>query len=199
VIAARSGLRPAVFLDRDGVIIENRESYVTAWEDVRFIPGALEAVRCVSQTEFAVVVVSNQAAIARGLITLDDAVELNRRVMAVVTAHGGRIDGCYLCPHGPADGCDCRKPASGMLLAAATDLDLDLRASWLIGDAVTDAEAAVRAGCRPVMVRTGRGESQSALMPTHLQTQVPVLPDLVAAVDYVTSETGRTDRQTVVW
>jgi D-glycero-D-manno-heptose 1,7-bisphosphate phosphatase len=155
-------MRPAIFLDRDGVIIENCEHYVRSWSDVSFIEPAIRALRQAAPLDVAVVMVTNQAVVGKGLITLEEATAINDRVVAEVRRRGGRIDHAYLCPHSSADDCDCRKPRPGMLLRAARELNVDLSHSFLVGDAVTDMQAAQAAGVQSVMVRTGRGERELA-------------------------------------
>lgn len=155
-------MRPAIFLDRDGVIIENCENYVRAWDDVQFIEPAIRALRQIAPLDVAVVVVTNQAVVGKGLITLDEATRINECVMSEVRRRGGRIDFAYLCPHAENDNCDCRKPKPGMLLRAARDLDIDLAHSFMIGDALTDMQAAQAAGVQCALVRTGRGERELA-------------------------------------
>lgn len=178
----RSERRPAVFLDRDGVIIENRDRYVRAWEDVEFLPGALEAVRRLAETRYAIVVVTNQSAVGRGLVALERARDIEERVEAEIERSGGRIDAGYLCPHAPAAGCACRKPRPGMLLRAAADHGLDLTESWMVGDARTDLDAGRAVGARSLLVRTGRGADQAA------RFGLPSVPDLTAAVAAVLSQ-----------
>ena len=156
--------RAAIFLDRDGVIIENRSDYVRAWEDVVFLPGVLDALAALSHDPRAVVVVTNQSAVGRGLITRPMADDINARLVAAIRAAGGRVDAVYLCPHTDADGCDCRKPAPGLLLRAALDLDLDLARSIMIGDALSDVAAGRAAGVgSTALVRSGRGADQERL------------------------------------
>lgn len=178
-------MQPAVFLDRDGVIIENRSDYVKSWEEVRFLPGALEALRRLNRTEYALVLVTNQSAVGRGIISLGRAMEINRRVIAEIEAQGGRIDASYVCPHRPDEGCNCRKPAPGMLLRAAKELELDLAHSYAIGDAVSDIEAAQAIGARGILVLTGRGKEQVALLKTKGKANCLVVADLSAAVDCI--------------
>lgn len=161
--AADNHLRPAIFFDRDGVIIENRANYVRSWGDVSFIPGALAALARLASTGFAVVIVTNQAGVGHGLIPRAVAETINDGVRAEIVRSGGRVDGLYLCPHIDADHCDCRKPRPGMLLRAARDLGLDLSRSWLIGDALTDLQAGEAAGVRSLLVFTGRGAEQKAI------------------------------------
>jgi D-glycero-D-manno-heptose 1,7-bisphosphate phosphatase len=178
-------MRPAVFLDRDGVIIENRGDYVKSWEEVRFVPGAFDAIRRLGQSEYAVVVVTNQSAVGRGIITLDEATRINERVVGEIEARGGRVDASYLCPHRPDEACKCRKPAPGMLFRAADEFGLDLGHSVLVGDAASDIEAARLAGVQGILVLTGRGSEQALLLERTGNVSCPVVTDLEAAVDRV--------------
>lgn len=154
--------RPAIFLDRDGVIVENRDDYVRSWDDVAFIPGALEALARAASADVAFVIVTNQSAIGRGLLDPETADRINDRIRRRIVRAGGRIDAVQLCPHHPDEGCPCRKPRPGMLLRAARELGCDLARSWMIGDALSDLEAGRAAGARTVLVRTGRGADQAA-------------------------------------
>jgi D-glycero-D-manno-heptose 1,7-bisphosphate phosphatase len=178
--------RPAIFLDRDGVLIENRDDYVLAWDDVVWLPGAREALAQLRDAPFAVVIVTNQSAVGRRLITPQAAAGINARLVEAIRAAGGRIDGVYLCPHTDADGCDCRKPAPGLLLRAAAELDLDLERSLLIGDALSDIIAARAAGVGwAALVRTGRGRAQERLPQAAGLQPLSVfdsLPDALAAL-----------------
>jgi D-glycero-D-manno-heptose 1,7-bisphosphate phosphatase len=154
----------AIFLDRDGVIIENRSNYVRSWADVAFISGALEALERLAATPYKVVVVTNQSAVGRGIITLAEAQAINKKLLEVIDDAGGRIDGLYLCPHAPEVGCQCRKPLPGLLLNAAGDLDIDLKKSLMVGDALTDVQAGQGAGVPDnYLVLTGRGMDQMKL------------------------------------
>jgi histidinol-phosphate phosphatase family protein len=155
-------MRPAIFLDRDGVIIENCENYVRSWDDVCFIEPAIRALRQAAPLDVAVVVVTNQAVVGKGLLTLEEATRINERVVSEVRRRGGRIDAAYICPHAEQDDCDCRKPKPGMLLRAAREMGFDLAHSFMVGDAITDMQAAQAAGVQCALVRTGRGESQLA-------------------------------------
>jgi D-glycero-D-manno-heptose 1,7-bisphosphate phosphatase len=179
--------RPAVFLDRDGVIIENRDDYVKAWDEVRFLPGALPALRRLGTAPHAVVIVTNQSAVGRGIVSLEDVAEINRRLIAEIEAQGGRVDACYLCPHRPDDACGCRKPAPGMLVQARDQLGLSLDRSYLVGDAATDIQAARAAGVRGLLVLTGRGPAAVGQLELETEGAVgcPVLSDLPAALDHI--------------
>ena len=106
-------MNPAVFLDRDGVIIQNCKNYVRDWKDVEFLPNALKALKQLSQTQYKIIIVTNQSAIGRGIITMVQAEAINQRIIEEITLAGGRVDGLFICPHAPEDHCFCRKPQPG--------------------------------------------------------------------------------------
>ena len=147
---------PAIFIDRDGVINENRPDHVKSWSEFRFLPGSLTALRMLADASIPIVGVTNQAIIRRGIVSERDIDGIHRRMLSQIEAASGRIDRMYFCPHRPEEGCDCRKPQPGMLLTASRDLNLDLEKSILIGDAFTDIEAGRQAGCKTVLVLSGR-------------------------------------------
>lgn len=152
-------VRRAVFLDRDGVIIKDMD-YLSRPEDLRLLPGAARALRALRRAGYKTIVVSNQSGVARGYFT-EAAL---RRVHAALRRRLGtaRPDAIYYCPHGPDDGCACRKPGIAMLRAAARRFKLDLTASWMVGDKRSDVLAGRRAGCRTILVRTGKAEKAVA-------------------------------------
>jgi D-glycero-D-manno-heptose 1,7-bisphosphate phosphatase len=150
----------AVFLDRDGVICENRPDHVKSWDEFRFLPGAKNSLAALSRLGLAVVVVTNQALISRGIVSASMVNDIHRHMMDEVAAFGGRIDRVMYCPHHPDEDCGCRKPKAGMLLQAASEMGIDLCRSYMIGDAVSDLLAGQRAGCKTFMVLTGRGLQQ---------------------------------------
>jgi len=145
----------AAFLDRDGVI--NRKApegeYVTRWEEMVFLPGVAEAIVSFRRAGFLVIVVSNQRCVAKGLLTLRDLDSLNRRMREKLAADGAMLDGVYCCPHDIESACSCRKPAPGLLLEAAATHQIDLKASWMIGDSLSDVEAGRSAGCKTAFLR----------------------------------------------
>jgi D-glycero-D-manno-heptose 1,7-bisphosphate phosphatase len=149
----------AIFLDRDGVLIENRSEYVREWSHVKIFPEAIKALSRLH--DYKVVIVTNQSAIGRGLISLEIADEINKQLIDVIKENKGKIDGVFMCPHAPSDQCNCRKPNPGLLLQAAKELSLDLSQSWMIGDAWSDLLAGKAAGVRGVvLLKTGRGNDQ---------------------------------------
>jgi D-glycero-D-manno-heptose 1,7-bisphosphate phosphatase len=154
-----------IFLYRDGVIIENRDSYVRSWNDVYIYPQALEALAKFRHMPLYFVIVTNQSAVGRGIISKQEADTINSRLVDEIANSGGRIDAVFMCPHAPFDNCGCRKPKPGLFLQAAQTLSLNLNKSVMIGDALTDLVAAKTAGVNQnVLVRTGRGEKQSNLI-----------------------------------
>jgi D-glycero-D-manno-heptose 1,7-bisphosphate phosphatase len=156
--------QPALFLDRDGVFIENRASYVRSWADVAFFPQALTALGRIREIPYKIIVVTNQSAVGRGIMLLETAVELNERILEVVREGNGRIDTSYLCPAKPGSNDPCRKPRPGMLLQAAQEHNLDLSQSYMIGDALTDIQAGQAAGVKQaILLLTGRGQAQARL------------------------------------
>ena len=147
-----SALRPAIFLDRDGVINERiTGGYVTDWSKFSFVPGIVRALTMLSETSLPIIVVSNQAGVEKGLIKRSDLTELTRRFVDHLRQVSARIDAVYYCTHVPERGCACRKPREGLLRRAAQDWRIDLRNSVLVGDSVTDAEAARAVDCRAIL------------------------------------------------
>jgi D-glycero-D-manno-heptose 1,7-bisphosphate phosphatase len=156
--------RPAVFLDRDGTINVER-SYITRPEEIQLIPGADDAIAKLKNAGYAAVVVTNQAAIARGLLTETELDRIHQHLQQQLKASGAALDGIYHCPHHPDFptnstrlACDCRKPEPGLIFRAAQDLELDLKQSYMIGDSLTDLQAGWNAGCHAALVLTGHGK-----------------------------------------
>jgi D-glycero-D-manno-heptose 1,7-bisphosphate phosphatase len=175
-------LRSAVFLDRDGVIIENRADYVKSLAETKFIPGAIEAFVQLAQADWLIVVVTNQAAVGRHIITRETVEQINAHVTQTIAAAGGRVDRVYVCPHHPDDGCACRKPAPGLLLQAASELGIDLTTSVMIGDAASDVQAALAAKAKPIFLLSGLIERQELELAQARQLNAAIYPDLAAAV-----------------
>ena len=147
-------MRRAAFLDRDGVI--NRKAregeYVTRWEEMEILPGVAEAIALLNRAEFSVMVVSNQRCVAKGLITVAELEGLHERMCSLLANAGATIDAVYYCPHEKEPPCRCRKPQPGMLLDAARQHEIDLGASWMIGDSGADVEAGRSVGCKTALI-----------------------------------------------
>jgi D-glycero-D-manno-heptose 1,7-bisphosphate phosphatase len=172
----------AVFLDRDGVINENRTEHVKSWAEFRFLPGAPQAIARLSQVGVRVFVITNQAIINRGIVSPRTVDAINRRMVREIEAAEGRIEMVAYCPHRPEERCGCRKPQPGLLLQVARRYGVNLRDAVLIGDALTDIEAGQTVGCRTVLVLTGRGREQLAKATATQVNGFAVVPDLSAAV-----------------
>lgn len=151
-------MRTAVFLDRDGVINQNRDSdYVKSWREFTFLPGSRKAIQRLLQEDIPIIVISNQAGVGKGLVSDATVQEINRRLVAQTSVPGKKISAVYYCPHRVEEKCQCRKPKPGMLLEAAADWDLDLNRCYVVGDAISDIEAGSAVGCTTFLVKTGRG------------------------------------------
>ena len=173
-----------IFLDRDGVINRRRPDHVRSIQELDFLPGSLAALRRLHQRGERVVVVTNQSAVGRGLITAGELDSIHRWMIEAVANTGGHIERIYVCPHLPSQGCMCRKPRIGMLLRGARELEIDLQLSVLVGDSLSDVLAARAAGCQPIFV----GDRP----PTTGDDDIPVVADLCEAVSLLASQRPRT-------
>lgn len=180
-----TGGRPAVFLDRDGTVVEERD-YLADPDDVALVPGAARAIVRLREAGYAVVVVTNQSGIARGLYSEADYRAVAARVSELLAAEGATLTGTYYCPHHPdlTGPCDCRKPGTGMYRRAAADLGLDLSRSVYVGDKVTDVEPGLALGGRSLLVRTGYGRMSEPQVPAGVE----VVDDLPGAVALILDE-----------
>jgi D-glycero-D-manno-heptose 1,7-bisphosphate phosphatase len=156
----------AIFLDRDGVL--NRKlpenNYVRCPSEFDLLPEVLPALRIFRQLGFALVVITNQRGIGRGLMTDDDLHKVHNFMNSLFRDAGLSIDGIYYCPHDKADYCDCRKPAPGMILAATKDLNIDLSSSFMVGDSASDIKAAQNAGVRSVLISQNQESADADLV-----------------------------------
>lgn len=151
----RAHRRPAIFLDRDGVINAGTPGYVTTWEEFHFVPGSIEAIATLHQAGHRLFVVTNQSGIGRGLYTREAVEDIHGRMLQAIREAGGDLDGIYVCPHAPGDECDCRKPKPGLLLQASREYGVELDSAYLIGDSPRDLEAGKAVGCRVIHVSDG--------------------------------------------
>lgn len=182
------GIRPALFLDRDGVIVEEVD-HLSNPSQLCLIPGSARAIADVNGNGIPVIVVTNQAGIARGYYPYDRVDEIHQGLSNLLAIHGSWIDRYYYCPHHPTEGlapyrvnCQCRKPKAGMLLEAAAELRLDLSVSYMIGDKVSDLEAGTNAGCRTILVKTGYGHAALRSLNRDKYTTIGVAENLAEAV-----------------
>ena len=150
-------LRPALFLDRDGTLIIDRH-YLADPDGVDIYPGVAETLARAKELGYWVIVISNQSGVARGYMTHDDVDRVNARVHRFLP----EIDAFFYCPHGPDDGCPCRKPGVGLIEQARAQFEIDMSRSVMVGDSSADVGSAIAAGVRAVLVRTGNGRTTEA-------------------------------------
>jgi len=144
----------AVFLDRDGVINKKADEhdYVKKWEEFFFLPKVFEAIKLLNQNKILVIVVTNQRGIARGLFTVKDLETIHNKMQDEFISHGACIDAIYCCPHNYKDLCSCRKPKPGLLLKAASDYNLKIDETVMIGDSESDIETGLNAKCKTILL-----------------------------------------------
>jgi len=151
-----------VFIDRDGVINRKRSGYVKSWEEIELIPGAIDAMAQMSSSGRDLIVLTNQSAIARRLVTREIVDAIHERLAKLVAEGGGSIKAFLVCPHSPEDRCECRKPAPGLFLRAQQELHVDLMDAVMIGDQASDVLAANAAGCDALLIDPSRTVHLSA-------------------------------------
>ena len=179
-------MRRAVFLDRDGTL--NREiGYVGDPDDLILLGGVGPALTRLAAAGYALVVISNQSAIGRGVLKAEAIDAVNARLRAYLAAEGVGLDGLFVCPHAPDAGCDCRKPQPGLLFQARDGLGLDLAGSWFVGDSAHDVAAARAAGVRPLLVLTGWGKRDREAARAGGLAEEDVVTDLAAAAERILS------------
>jgi D-glycero-D-manno-heptose 1,7-bisphosphate phosphatase len=189
-------MKQAVFLDRDGTLIQDR-GYICEFSEVEFFPFAAAAVRALNRAGYLVIVASNQSAVARGICSEAHVVRLHRKLQAHFKRRGAAIAAFYHCPFLADAGVAAyradsplRKPAPGMLLQAALDFDLDLGRCFMIGDKLDDIEAGRRAGCRTLLVRTGNGRESEAGLAAGGVRPDRIVDDLAAAATAIATFTA---------
>jgi D-glycero-D-manno-heptose 1,7-bisphosphate phosphatase len=165
-----------VILDRDGVINHEADDDVTTVDGWDPIPGSIEAINRLKKAGYLVTIASNHSGIARGMYSETELVEMNEKMQRMLSARGASIDGIFYCPHGPEANCICRKPKPGLLFQIARKFDIDLSQTPMVGDNISDIQAAKMANAKPVLVRTGKGEYVMQHFPEALD--VPVYDDL---------------------
>ena len=172
-------MKKAVFLDRDGVLIE-QVAYLSRPEQVALIPGAVEALRIVHRHGDCAVVISNQSGVGRGYFSAADVDAVHARIDELLAERGEYVDGCCYCPHAPEEKCSCRKPSPEMILRAAERFGIDVGSSVMLGDRMSDLECGVNAGCAAsVLVSTGYGAEQA---PKAREAGFAVARDMLDAV-----------------
>lgn len=177
-----------VILDRDGVINEDSDSYVKTADEWVPLAGSIEAIARLYKAGYTVVVATNQSGIGRGLFDLDELEAMHAKLSDLLLEAGAELSGIFYCPHTPDDGCNCRKPAPGLLDAIAEEFNLSLAGVPIVGDSLRDLQAGLTHQCTPILVRTGKGATTEAKLPKQDQLalrQARVFDDLSQAVDYL--------------
>ncbi len=191
----------AVFLDRDGTV--NVEvGYLSDLNQLRLIPDAGAAIKRLNEKGLKVVLVTNQSGVARGYFSESLVQEANVRLKQMLLKDGASIDGIYYCPHHPTAGnsyytmaCDCRKPGTGMIDRAASDLSIDVKRSFVVGDKWSDVELGHRAGARSILVKSGFPQEDAGnVRPSHLNDPDFIANTLTEAVEWILLQTSRNER-----
>lgn len=186
----------AVFLDRDGTIIEDT-GYASGSDQIIILPGVADAIASLNQAGFKVIVITNQSGVGRGFFDHEAVYEFHEILNGLLALRGARVDAYYFCPHAPDENgnpaCGCRKPGIDLFLSAKQELGVDLELSFLVGDRHSDVEAGKLAGCKSVLLMSDKKFTASgSLLPDH------VAPDLPMAVDWIMTQknsNNRRDRQ----
>ncbi|WP_036247748.1 D-glycero-beta-D-manno-heptose 1,7-bisphosphate 7-phosphatase [Methylobacter sp. BBA5.1] len=173
-----------VLLDRDGVINHDSDDYIKSPEEWRPIEGSLEAIALLNRHGYKVVVITNQSGLQRGLFDQATLDRIHAKMHRLAADKGGKIDSLYFCPHGPADGCACRKPKPGLLELFAADKQVNLQGLPFIGDALRDIQTAQAVGASPILVKTGKGKKTLTDNP---DLNIPVFENLYDAAKYLVS------------
>ena len=170
-----------LILDRDGVINEDHKDYIKNASEWVAIPGSLEAIARLCQGGYRIVVVTNQAGMARKKLDISSLNDIHRKLLDHLSQYGGTIDAFFFCPHDPRKNCDCRKPRPGLLQEISKRLRVSLTDVPLVGDKISDVEAALAVGAKPILVRTGYG--QDSIDSGKLPDDIPVFEDLAEVAD----------------
>ena len=174
-----------IVLDRDGVINQDSDDYIKSADEFIPIDGSIEAIARLSQAGFRVMVATNQSGLARGFFDEETLSEMHHYLCSMVEQSGGVIDGIFYCPHLPNAECSCRKPRTGLLEQIQNEYSCDLHGSFFVGDSLKDIEAARAFGCKPVLVRTGKGLLTEKLLVDSAGPIVPTYDNLAGAVSHI--------------
>ncbi len=184
-------MKPIVFLDRDGVINQDSPDYIKTANEFRFIPNSAGAIALLCESGFEVILITNQSMIHRGISTLPHLEAIFEKMKAGIRAKGGQIKDIFYCPHGPDEGCACRKPKPGMILQALDRYGIDPATAFMVGDSAKDIGCARNAGVgHALLVLTGNGsQARETLMKENTPPDFTA-PDLMAAVQWIIQTQG---------
>ena len=171
-----------IIIDRDGVINHDSDAYIKSPAEWVPIDGSLEAIARLNHRGYTVAVASNQSGLARGYFNIEALAAMHKKMDDMLAKIGGRVDAIFYCPHGPDDGCSCRKPRPGMLLDIGQRFNVSLKDVVFIGDSVSDIKTANNARAKAMLVRTGKGSKAEKILQVEGGKSVPVFDDLASAV-----------------
>ncbi|NNG00574.1 MAG: D-glycero-beta-D-manno-heptose 1,7-bisphosphate 7-phosphatase [Desulfobacteraceae bacterium] len=181
-------MKKTIFLDRDGVINEDSPDYIKSWREFHFIPGSIEGCRDLVHAGFDIIVITNQSAVGRGMITRRTLEDIHRKMQLEIIAGGGEIRDIFFCPHHPDEGCTCRKPLPGLVRTAAEKYGIDLSAATMVGDSTKDIDCGRRAGCgHSILVRTGNGDAAQKELAEKNRLPDHTADDLCHAAQWITT------------
>ena len=143
----------AIFLDRDGVINQERKDYVKKLDEFRILDKTSDAINIIKNNGFLVIIITNQSAINRKLLSVENINKIHEKLQSYLERYDTSFDGVYFCPHIPSENCECRKPKPGLIVQAVTDFQIDLSESYMIGNSETDIHAARNAGCKGILLK----------------------------------------------
>ena len=174
-----------VILDRDGVINQDSDSFIRSPEEWHAIPGSLEAIARLCREDYRVIVITNQSGISRGYYSINTLNQIHQKMLEELNHLGGEISAIFFCPHSDSDNCGCRKPKPGMFEEFSQRMNQPLEEVYAVGDSLRDLQAAKTAGAKPVLVKTGKGNSTlEAMREKGIMEDVPVFTDLNEFVDH---------------
>lgn len=166
-------MEKVVFLDRDGVISKDSPDHIKSWEEFHFLPRAKDAIKLLTENGFNVIVITNQSVIARGMTSVTELESMHSNMVKEIEEKGGKILDIYYCPHHPDDGCNCRKPAPGMLLKAIKDHNIDPKKSFMVGDRMMDVKVGKKVGARSIIIPSKLGKKE-------MKEEKKIKPDYIA-------------------
>ena len=182
---SESGSSTLVILDRDGVINEDSDDYIKSLDEWVPIPGSIAAIARLSRAGCKIGVATNQSGIARGYFDEIALANMHALLCELVEEAGGQVDAICYCPHGPDAGCRCRKPAPGLLEQIGAELQMPIAGAWYVGDTAKDLQLGLAMGCKPILVRTGKGRHTEEQMDSATRRAVTVVDDLAAAASRI--------------
>lgn len=173
-----------IIFDRDGVLNQDSDDYIKTVDEWIALPGSMEAVGRLTQAGYTLTVATNQSGLARGYFDLATLNAMHQKMADLAAKQGGKFAHIAFCPHGPEDDCLCRKPLAGLIDEIEQALHASAQGAWLVGDSIRDLEAGLIKGCKPVLVRTGKGAKSERKLTPELG-EVLVFDDLAAFADYI--------------